>query len=226
MCFEVPNAGFLPIEPCATTLAPFTRSWALLAAEAEALRRDQWIAHPDRHITERGWAIAPVRYFGTDHPDGRSTSPVLWDLVSRSPEIVGAGYYALEPGTELAAHRGNPVGIARFHLGLRVPDDCSITVNGAVRRWKPGEWLAFDDSQLHAAVNRSSEPRVVLVLDLEHPDVPVPRGARTIRRVSGAFYRTGASVPALQVLAGRMNWLSRSVQTMYRTASSIPSPRR
>jgi aspartyl/asparaginyl beta-hydroxylase (cupin superfamily) len=60
----------------------------------------------------------------------------------------------------------------RCHLGLSIPDgDCGLTVAGETRRWREGTCLVFDDSLEHTAWNHTEAPRVVLIVDLWHPDL-------------------------------------------------------
>ena len=60
----------------------------------------------------------------------------------------------------------------RCHLGINIPEgDCGLTVGGETRRWREGECLVFDDSLLHESWNRTEQARVVLIVDLWHPDL-------------------------------------------------------
>lgn len=76
----------------------------------------------------------------------------------------------------------------RFHLGLLVPDDCGVQLGEVRLSWVEGEWLAFDDVQVHSTWNHSDRDRVVLSLDFEHPDLPVPRQAYASRFLLGNYY--------------------------------------
>jgi tetratricopeptide (TPR) repeat protein len=59
----------------------------------------------------------------------------------------------------------------RCHLGLEVPDGCGIRVGGLTARWEEGRCLVLDDSFPHEVWNDGGARRVVLVLDLWHPDL-------------------------------------------------------
>ena len=61
----------------------------------------------------------------------------------------------------------------RVHLPLLVPEPekCGMRVAGETRHWKVGEALAFDDAFEHEVWNDGVEERVVLLLDLWHPDL-------------------------------------------------------
>ena len=46
-----------------------------------------------------------------------------------------------------------------------------MTVAGEARQTRRGKLLAFDDSYLHEARNRSESERVVLIFSIWHPDL-------------------------------------------------------
>lgn len=156
----------------------------------------------------------PVRYFGRDDADFSRLVPVLARLVSQTPQVITALYLSLEPGVELALHRGNPIGVARCHLGLVVPEGCAIEVAGEQRTWQEGEWLVFDDSVEHRAWNRSERTRIVLSLDLEHPDVPVDRTIRMMRVLTRTYYVTMKRVP--RSLQGKLSPVGRTISRIVR----------
>jgi hypothetical protein len=78
----------------------------------------------------------------------------------------------LSPGTHVTAHYGPTNLRLRCHLGIRVPDgNCGIRVDGQTRQWQEGKCVVFDDFLLHEAWNHTAEERVVLIVDLWHPDL-------------------------------------------------------
>lgn len=101
----------------------------------------------------------------------------------------------LRPGTHIAAHRGPTNLRVRCHLGLHVPPgDCAIRVAGEVRGWAEGACLVFDDFLEHEAWNATAADRIVLVVDLWHPDL----SAREIRYLSGLHRYAMAHARSLQ----------------------------
>jgi aspartate beta-hydroxylase len=58
---------------------------------------------------------------------------------------------------------------AVVHLPLIVPRDCTLTVGDEAHHWREGECVAFDDTWLHEAWNRSGETRVILLMDAWNP---------------------------------------------------------
>ena len=48
---------------------------------------------------------------------------------------------------------------------------CGIQVGPLVREWIPGQALVLDDSYRHAVWNDTDSKRVILLVDIWHPDV-------------------------------------------------------
>ena len=71
----------------------------------------------------------------------------------------------------LTVAKVDSIGLVVRNLGIDVPDGCGLRVGGIERRWEEGRCVVFDDSFTHEAWNRSDQPRVVLVVDLWHPDL-------------------------------------------------------
>lgn len=94
-----------------------------------------------------------------------------------APEIC---YSVLAPGTHILPHTGVSNLRVVVHLPLIVPPDCAIEVAGQTHVWREAEVVVFDDSFEHHAWNRSSERRVILLMDTWNPYLdPVERAALT-----------------------------------------------
>ena len=79
----------------------------------------------------------------------------------------------------------------RIHLPIIVPSEtspdafsakpqtkCGIRVGNQIRSWKEGEVLVLDDSYEHEVWNETKEVRVILLLDIWHPDVTLQERKR------------------------------------------------
>jgi aspartate beta-hydroxylase len=81
----------------------------------------------------------------------------------------------MTPGTHIKPHRGTTNLRVLCHLALRIPrGDCAIRVGGEARPWREGRCIVFDDYYEHEAWNFTAEDRIVLMLDLWHPDLTGP----------------------------------------------------
>lgn len=84
-----------------------------------------------------------------------------------SPEVC---FSVLTPGSHILPHRGITNTRLVTHLPLVVPEgDLALHVSGETMRWQEGRCFTFDDTFEHEAWNRSSETRVVVLLDVWNP---------------------------------------------------------
>ena len=90
------------------------------------------------------------------------------------------GFSSLQPQTSIASHCGATNHKLRLHLGVTVPSVCqpqsveplcAIKVGNETRGWLPGGVLTLDDSFLHSVWNNGTETRVVLIIDVWHPNL-------------------------------------------------------
>lgn len=85
-----------------------------------------------------------------------------------APEVL---FSVMAPGTHLLPHVGITNSRVVGHLGLIVPNNCGLRVDGETYHWTRGEAVVFDDTFPHEAWNRSDQNRIVLIFDLWHPDL-------------------------------------------------------
>lgn len=85
-------------------------------------------------------------------------------------------FSTLAGGSTIQAHTG-PMNLRlRLHLPLIVPEsddntNIGIRVGGQDRAWVPDKALVLDDSYVHQVWNHTEEERVLLLVDIWHPDV-------------------------------------------------------
>jgi hypothetical protein len=78
----------------------------------------------------------------------------------------------LKPNTHVNAHHGTTNMHVRCHLALQIPKgDCGLRAGDAKLGWMEGKCLVFNDFIEHEVWNNSLDERIVLVLDLWHPDL-------------------------------------------------------
>jgi aspartyl/asparaginyl beta-hydroxylase (cupin superfamily) len=78
----------------------------------------------------------------------------------------------MRPMTHITPHRGPTNLRLRCHFAIKVPaGDCAIRVEDETRQWSEGRCLVFDDFLVHEAWNHTEADRVVLIIDLWHPDL-------------------------------------------------------
>lgn len=101
------------------------------------------------------------------------TTASLLKTIPGYPVFRDAMFSILEPGGEITRHRDVANIFLTAHFGLITPEaeDGFIEVAGIAQPWKEGEFVVFDSSYEHRAVNRSRTPRVVLLIDFLHPEI-------------------------------------------------------
>jgi len=80
-------------------------------------------------------------------------------------------YLVLQPGATIPTHSDFTNAQLTCHLGMIVPEGCTLTVARETRPWREGVPLFFDHSFGHSARNPSTQVRVILLLDIAHPDL-------------------------------------------------------
>lgn len=155
-------------------------NWRVIREEAEALMVDRSKVPPlgevspdhRRIASTSAWKSFFFTGYGYQATRNRALCPRTAALIDQVPGLVVAFYSIFEPGTHVPPHKGVTKGLLNVHLGLIVPAEaglCQIDVEGEVRGWQPGEYLIFDETFEHEVWNKSSEPRVVLFLQVMRP---------------------------------------------------------
>ncbi|XP_012278520.1 aspartyl/asparaginyl beta-hydroxylase-like [Orussus abietinus] len=80
-------------------------------------------------------------------------------------------FSVMTPGTHIWPHCGPSNCRLRSHLGLYGLDGAYIRVANETRQWQEGKVLIFDDSFEHEVWHNGSLPRLVLIVDMWHPEV-------------------------------------------------------
>ena len=84
-------------------------------------------------------------------------------------EPMTAQFSALRAGAHIPAHCGISNAFLTAHLGLIVPQGCSIRVGNEKRQWSEGRGFVFDDSFEHEVWNEGDSRRIVFIARFYHP---------------------------------------------------------
>jgi len=80
-------------------------------------------------------------------------------------------FSVMEPGTHVWPHCGPTNCRLRAHLGLKIPNGTKIRVAKTEKTWEEGKFLIFDDSFEHEVWHNGTSPRLILIVDIWHPDL-------------------------------------------------------
>jgi aspartate beta-hydroxylase len=113
--------------------------------------------------------------------------PVLTAIVREIPEVTTFSPGAItvsrvEPGTHIMPHCGPTNAMLRIHLPIRIPAGASLRVADQELTWTEGKCLIFDDSFEHEVRHEGTGDRVVLILDMLHPDLAGDQRDRLLQR--------------------------------------------
>lgn len=158
---------------------------------------DNWVNWPEtglysqfqeKNITynknKNTWTIVPLYAFGTWCNEECDKLPSIHKFLKTLPNLKTAILSKMKPKTKLRPHEGwgfHSNNVLRCHFGLILPsneDESYIAIkdnykvpdeNDMKQTHKLHDWIVFDDSKIHYAVNNSDMERIVLILDLDRP---------------------------------------------------------
>lgn len=81
-------------------------------------------------------------------------------------------FSAIQPGTHIRTHTGPSNERLRLHLTLIHDGGARIRVGKEWHTWEEGKMIMFDDSWEHEVLHTGHKIRVVLIMDIWHPELP------------------------------------------------------
>jgi hypothetical protein len=128
----------------------------------------------NENIADGTWHEFRLYSEGSPIPAHCKAAPRTAEVVAAIAGATTAGlvYFSrLAPGTHVRSHYGPHNARLRCHLGLVVPEGCSLRVGPQTGGWDEGKVIVFDDSYEHEVWNRGAASRLVLIMDIWHPDL-------------------------------------------------------
>jgi len=125
----------------------------------------------------RDWTAIHLIRNGTPISENARHCPATMAALAKlpMPHIPGASpnamFSLLAPHTHIPPHTGIANTRLVCHLPLIVPETCWFRVGAERRAWQPGRAWVFDDTIEHEAMNETDEARVILIIDIWHPDL-------------------------------------------------------
>jgi len=153
-------------------LSTFEENFEVIRQEALQIKHHQekLIPWPEKFIIEKGWDILGLFAFTNKFDQFCEICPQTTKILESIPGLQTALFSCLAPRAHIKPHIGYYTyseKILRVHLGILVPDGCTIRINGQDHTWEVGKIFIFDDTFRHEAWNSSyTETRVVLMFDI------------------------------------------------------------
>ncbi|KAJ0182632.1 hypothetical protein K1T71_002001 [Dendrolimus kikuchii] len=151
------------------------KSWKEILKEGEAARA--LYEKEKEGLKERGeWSQLDLFIRGREIPDRCKRAPVTCFIVKSEPAAAGCRrgqvkFSSMAAGTHVRPHVGPTNCRLRMHLGLTNTKDTYIRVDQETRQWQTGKVLIFDDSFEHEVWHNGTGTRLVLIVDVWHPDL-------------------------------------------------------
>ncbi|XP_050728686.1 aspartyl/asparaginyl beta-hydroxylase-like isoform X4 [Eriocheir sinensis] len=103
-------------------------------------------------------------------------TPRTCSLIEDFPAAAGCKrgqvkFSVMQPHTHVHAHTGPTNCRLRAHLGLVVPKGVHLKVGQETTTWEEGKFLIFDDSWEHEVWHEGDSFRLVLIVDVWHPEL-------------------------------------------------------
>lgn len=90
-------------------------------------------------------------------------------------EFTSIKFSAIQPGTHIRTHTGPSNERLRLHLTLIHSGGARIRVGNEWHTWVEGKIIMFDDSWEHEVIHTGTDIRVVLIMDIWHPELPIDK---------------------------------------------------
>ncbi len=116
-------------------------------------------------------------------------------IPGRSPSVL---FSLLKPGAHIPAHTGLINTRLIVHLPLIVPGNCRFRVGNDTRTWQKGKVWLFDDTIEHEAWNNSALTRVILLFEIDRPDI-APEELDLVREIFAAIDAKSGRAPEWEI---------------------------
>ena len=168
-------------------LATFVQNWKVIRDEALEILKDDHqpgFIQEGENLADTGyWAQFELYRQGQKITENCLRTPLTCALVDNVPQVSSnrrgqVKFSLMRGGTHAFAHAGPTNCRLRSHLGLSVQSSnkapaktwSGLRVADKFVTWSEGQMFVFDDSFDHEVWNENEE-RIVLILDLWHPDL-------------------------------------------------------
>jgi len=142
-------------------------NWETIRDEYLAVKNNLVDWH-DPEINKGGWkAFGIYNYPEGEELPSASLCPFTRNLIKELfPNHGMTGFSILSGGAVVSPHIGLQRDFLRIQLGIIIPEgDCCLRSVNETTKWKEGEAFIFDDRLIHDAWNKTSEDRVILMID-------------------------------------------------------------
>lgn len=180
------NEPYLKAQPFwlveETTYAKFLKklqeNWLAIQAEGlNILSKTGYFQDESENLKNKGdWKQFELYARGQQKRENCMKAPITCSLIEQFPAARDCvrgqvKFSVMHEGTHVWPHCGPTNCRLRAHLGLMIPQGTRIRVAEEERSWQEGKFLIFDDSFEHEVWHEGQGLRLVLIVDIWHPDL-------------------------------------------------------
>ncbi|SPP73956.1 blast:Aspartyl/asparaginyl beta-hydroxylase [Drosophila guanche] len=164
----------------ASQLRKLQENWMSIREEALSLLSHRgYFADETENLRHKGiWQQFELFAKGQLHGKNCQRAPITCGLMKAFPESSGCRrgqvkFSVMQAETHVWPHCGPTNCRLRAHLTLVAPEPEQTSLRVAEREitWREGELIIFDDSFEHEVWHNGTRPRLVLIIDMWHPDL-------------------------------------------------------
>lgn len=155
-------------------------NWEAIRDEAVALLKeppqDGYRDESEKLRSKGDWKQYDMFTRGRRLPANCVKTNVTCSLIKDFPAAAGCKrgqvkFSVMQPNTHVHPHTGPTNCRLRAHLGLVIPSDVGIRIGEQMLKWEEGKIMLFDDSWEHEVWHNGTSNRLVLIVDVWHPDL-------------------------------------------------------
>jgi len=153
------------------------KNWKIIRNEALAVMNDKGFLPEEEGLKEKGnWKQYTLFQHTQKFNKNCLKTLKTCELIEQFPEASNhkrgqTKFSLMEGGTHVWSHTGPTFTRLRIHLGLVIPNGAKMRVGPKTKTWKEGKVLIFDDSFEHEVWHEGTEKRIILIVDVWHPDL-------------------------------------------------------
>ncbi|XP_063929189.1 aspartyl/asparaginyl beta-hydroxylase isoform X2 [Zophobas morio] len=163
--------------PYAELYTALENNWQKIREEGiSVLNKNGLFQSESENLKDTGdWKQFELFARGQKNVNNCKKCPITCRIIESVPDARGCRrgqtkFSVMHPGTHVWPHCGPTNCRLRVHLGLKVPPQTYIRVADEVS-WKNGEVFIFDDSFEHEVWHNGTSFRLVLIVDVWHPEL-------------------------------------------------------
>lgn len=154
-------------------LSILEENYSVILQEFEKVAQYKMRDWPEQEKYAGSWKVFGFYHCGRKLKSCCDYCPETTRIIESIGKVYMAGFSRMAGGTHILAHQDDvPKNITRVHMGIKVPKGpwgtCMFQVQDKLISWENGKAFAFDPTLVHAAYNKSTEERIILLLDFEN----------------------------------------------------------